>query len=268
MTAPRRVAILEDDEDQSFVLCKWFREDGFEPIAFFRGDTLIDFLKTESVDLALIDWHLPDMAGVDVVRALRDDMNLVMPIIFATSRSLEEDIVEGLSAGADDYVVKPLRHAEVIARAESVIRRVKGRGLELSRLQPITIYGAYELNSTNHSVAFNQQNVVLRDKEFHFATMLFTHSEKIAHGATQLGVQERGQERGAELTRREIHEHIWTMIPFGISSRTIDTHAYRLRAKLELDGRHGYALKAVRGQGYRLEKTAPGAVVAQDVAEK
>ena len=264
MTAIRRVAILEDDEDQSFVLCKWFREAGFEPTAFAAGRVLIDFLKKETVDLVIVDWQLPDMPGVEVVRVLREELNLVMPIVIATSRNLEEDIVEGLNAGADDYVVKPLRHAEVIARAESIIRRVKARDLEISSLQSITTYSAYQLELASRSVSFNQQKVVLRDKEFQFATMLFEHSEKIAAGATHEGAQPPAQ----ELSRREIHEHIWTTIPYGISTRTIDTHAYRLRVKLELDGRHGYALKAVRGQGYRLEKTVAGAVIAEDAAGK
>ena len=143
-----------------------------------------------------------------------------------------------------------------------MIRRMNVRDFEISSLQPTTAFGAYQLDSANRTVAFNQQNVVLRDKEFQFAAMLFARSEKIADGATP----EKAQERAPELSRREIHEHIWTTIPFGISTRTIDTHAYRLRVKLELDGRHGYALKAVRGQGYRLEKTVAGAVIADDSA--
>lgn len=243
----RRVAILEDDEDQSFVLCKWFREDGFDAIPFYRGNLLLDFLKKETVDLAVIDWQLPDMEGVEVLRAIREELNLSIPIIFATSRSLEEDIVQGLSAGADDYLVKPLRHTEAIARAESVIRRVRGVNEEISRLAPSETFGAYRLEAAGRVVTFNGRRVELRDKEFQFAILLFANSLK----------------DDREISRRDIHEHIWTTIPFGISSRTIDTHAYRLRTKLELDGRHGFALKAVRRQGYRLESVTPGSPVTE-----
>lgn len=248
----RRVAILEDDEDQSFVLCKWFGEDGFEPIPFYRGQTLLDFLKKETIDLAIIDWHLPDMQGVDVLREIRESLKLDIPIIFATSRSLEEDIVQGLSAGADDYLVKPLRHSEAIARAESVMRRVKGVNEEISRLKPSETFGAYSLAAAGRTVTFDGRKVELRDKEFQFATLLFANSLK----------------DDKEISRRDIHEHIWTTIPFGISSRTIDTHAYRLRTKLELDGRHGYTLKAVRRQGYRLEIGAASSATDQDANSK
>ena len=123
------IAILDDDPDQLLALSKWLVEAGYATSTFDRGGALLKFLKTPgangdaNADAALVDWGLPDMAGVEVIRRMRDDLRLDIPIILVTSRNAEQDIVEGLEAGADDYLVKPVRHMECVARVEAALRR-------------------------------------------------------------------------------------------------------------------------------------------------
>jgi DNA-binding response OmpR family regulator len=130
------VAILDDDPDQLLALSKWLGEAGYETSTFNRGAALLKFLKTPladgatNADAALVDWGLPDMSGVEVIQQMRDVLKLDIPIILITSRNSEQDIVEGLEAGADDYLVKPARHMECIARVEAALRRANSIRVE------------------------------------------------------------------------------------------------------------------------------------------
>lgn len=232
----RRVLILEDDADQAFVLEKWFDDAGYTTAVFSLGKTALAHLKAHRVDLAIIDWRLPDLDGVAVVRAARDDLKLNLPIIFVTSRSLEEDIVDGLSAGADDYLVKPVRRVECLARADALLRRAERASVHGRPVLEPRKFGAFTLDISTREVKFAKQRVSLREKELQLIALLMESIDQ-------------------SVARRTIHEQIWGAVPVGISTRTIDTHIHRLRTKLELDGRHGLTLQSVYGQGYILKTT-------------
>lgn len=234
----RRVLILEDDPDQAYALSKWFEDADYVTTTTALGKQALAHLKSHRADLAIIDWRLPDMEGVEVVRMIRDDLKLNLPMIFVTSRSLEEDIVDGLAAGADDYLVKPVRRVECLARADALLRRAErahagGRPV----LEPRQ-YGAYKLDISTREVTFSRQRVTLREKELQLIALLMENID-------------------SNVARRTIHEQIWGAVPVGISTRTIDTHIHRLRTKLELDGAHGLILQSVYGQGYTLKTSRP-----------
>ena len=232
----RRVLILEDDADQAFVLGKWFDDAGYITVMCTLGKQALAHLKAHRIDLAIIDWRLPDMEGVEVVRILRDDLRLNVPVIFATSRSLEEDIVDGLAAGADDYLTKPIRRVECLARADALLRRTARADASDRPVLAPRVYGQYKVDISTRDVVFAAQRVALREKELQLIALLF-------------------ENLNTSVARRTIHEQIWGAVPIGISTRTIDTHIHRLRTKLSLDGTHGMSLQSVYGQGYIL-KTA------------
>jgi two-component system, OmpR family, response regulator RegX3 len=234
-----RIAILDDDPDQLLALSKWLVEAGYETSTFDRGGALLKFLKTPganggaNADAALVDWGLPDMAGVEVIRQMRDDLRLDIPIILVTSRNAEQDIVEGLEAGADDYLVKPVRHLECVARVDAALRRANSLRTEKALKDKPVFFGAYHFDVGARDVLFDGKKISLTEKELQLILLLF-------------------HDMGNVVSRNVIWSSVWGIVSNQVSSRTIDTHIYRLRTKLELDGQHGYVLKTLHGKGYRL----------------
>ena len=243
-TPVARIAILDDDPDQLLALNKWLLEAGYETSTFDRGGALLKFLKTPAAnggakaDAALVDWGLPDMAGVEVIRQMREEMHLDMPIILVTSRNAEQDIVEGLEVGADDYLVKPVRHLECVARVDAVLRRANSLRAEKAKRDKPVFFGVYHFDVGAREVLFGGKNVLLTEKELQLILLLFNDTGKV-------------------VSRNIIWSSVWGIVSNQVSSRTIDTHIYRLRTKLELEGQHGYVLKTLHGKGYCL--STPGA---------
>ncbi len=233
------IAILDDDPDQLLALSKWLGEAGYQTSTFDRGAALLKFLgdgsddKGGGVDAALVDWGLPDMSGVDVIQHMRNQLKLDIPIILITSRNAEQDIVEGLDAGADDYLVKPARHRECVARVEAARRRANSLRAERALKDKPVFFGAYHFDVGAREVSFGPKKVLLTEKELQLILLLFNELDNA-------------------VPRNTIWSSVWGIVSNQVSSRTIDTHVYRLRTKLELEGQHGYMLKTLHGKGYRL----------------
>ncbi|WKB56156.1 response regulator transcription factor [Eleftheria terrae] len=223
-----RIAALDDDPSQLDLVQRSVRSAGHECVMFDRGEGLLHALRRETFDLLVVDWQLPDIAGIDVVKWVRTRCEHPMPILFLTNRGDERDIVEGLSCGADDYMVKPTRVFELVARVKALLRRSYPEH-ERRMLQ----YGGYRFDTVAQTVEFEGQPIGLKQKEFALACCLF------------------GQ-RGRLLSRAYLEEQVWGRAA-EISSRTLDTHISSLRSKLNLRPERGYRLSAVYGQGYRLE---------------
>jgi two-component system, OmpR family, response regulator RegX3 len=230
---PRRIAILDDDPDQLLALGKWLGDAGFATLPFWKGRDLLEHLAKNTVDVAFIDWGLPDIQGIDVIKDIRERLKLDVPIVMLTSRNSEEDIVEGLSAGADDYLIKPARRLECLARAEAALRRARSVRAERAMRDEPVHHGAYRFDIALREVSFASKKITLTEKELQLILLLFA-------------------EIGKEVSRKNIWSSVWGIISAEMSSRTVDTHIYRLRTKLELDGQHGYSLKTLHGKGYRL----------------
>jgi two-component system, OmpR family, response regulator RegX3 len=229
----RTVAVLDDDPDQLLALEKWLTEATYAVRKYERGGDLLKDIVASPVDVALVDWGLPDMPGVEVVRKMREEMHLDIPIIIITARNLEQDIVEGLEAGADDYLVKPARRLECLARVEATLRRAESLRAEKATKNKVAEFGAYRFDVGAREVYFDGKKVLLTEKELQLILLLFA-------------------EMGNEVSRRTIWSAIWGIVSTEVSSRTVDTHIYRLRTKMELDGQHGFYLKTLHGRGYRL----------------
>src|SRR5215207_7369645 len=118
-----RIAVLEDDRSQAYVLRHCLTQAGHNPNNFDRGMELLAAMKTERFDALVLDWNLPDISGLEVLIRVRKEFNSNIPAVIVTSRDAEEDIVKALSEGADDYICKPVRPKELIARLECVAKR-------------------------------------------------------------------------------------------------------------------------------------------------
>ena len=120
-----RIAVLEDDPSQLELFGHWLALAGHDPQRFEYGDELVKAMSRESFDLLILDWNVPDLSGIEVLRRVRQ--NSKVPVIFCTARDGQDDVVAALHQGADDYLHKPIRRVELLARIESVTRRVARR---------------------------------------------------------------------------------------------------------------------------------------------
>jgi DNA-binding response OmpR family regulator len=224
-----RIGYLEDQQAQAELVISWLEDRGYE---VFHAATGAEFLKTlvdNPVDLLVLDWQLPDMEGVDVLRSIRQQLQIDAPVIFATQRDAEADIVRALECGADDYLVKPLRQAELLARLEALARRAGvGVSADFIELGPIVIDTAAE------KVTVNNCAVKLTPKDYKLACCLLGNIGKL-------------------LSRDYLLREVWG-IDAPINTRTVDVHVSRVRRALNLVPEVGYCVKTVYQHGYRLEK--------------
>jgi len=226
-----RIALLEDNIEQAELLQHFLKEWGYFCHHFSMAGDLLKNIVSESYDLYLVDWELPDINGNEVVRRLRNDYTIQAPIIFTTSRDSEADIVEGLEVGADDYLIKPLRQHELKARIKAVTRRLNKSHEEDSMLQ----FPPFEFNKENETVILDGQTINLTSKEFQVALFLFLNA-------------------GTVLSRGHILERIWGKRS-DLNTRTVDTHVSTIRQKLKIRPNLGWKLSSIYRHGYRLEKT-------------
>jgi len=221
------IAIVEDDPDQSEALGFWLGEAGHETAEFPTGAAFIDTLGKRYFDLFVVDWILPDMQGDEIIRQIRERIGWDTPVLVATVRNREEDIVAGLGAGADDYLSKPVKQREFIARIETLARRLK------PRRQPVLQIGVYELDSEQQRVRIDGNAVEFTQKEFDLAWYLFSNPGKL-------------------FSRNHLLDKIWG-VSADVDTRTVDTHVSRLRRKLALNEANGWKLESIYGYGYRME---------------
>ena len=225
--------MLEDDQVVGSAMRQWLEAGGHSVHHYTSGKAIVREAGRESFDLFLLDWHVPDLSGEEVLRWLRDKQKTTVPVLFATSRDTEEDIVSALSSGADDYMVKPIRRMELLARVEALHRRMKPKVAET----PQIVMSPYEIDLTRRVVKLNEQPVEMTDKEFELTVFLF-------------------QNLGRLLSRGHISESVWGRSA-DVQSRTVDTHVSRVRKKLDFGTANGVRLSPVYNFGYRLEKISP-----------
>ena len=222
------IALLEDDQDQRDTISMVLETARHDVQAFEAGAALIEAAKRERFDLFILDWMLPDIRGDKVLRWLRENLGWDVPVLMLTSNGDETSLVSALRGGADDYVVKPAKSMELLARIEVLGRRGTNTGVSAMHL------GAYEVDSERRTLRLHGDTVDLTQKEFDLAAYLFRHPGKL-------------------LSRMKLLEAVWG-IHADVDTRTVDTHVSRIRRKLQLKASNGWQLTPVYGCGYRLER--------------
>jgi DNA-binding response OmpR family regulator len=226
-----RIAIIEDDPDIGAVIRQWLESAGHFCHLFVNGRSAQREIVRESFDLFLVDWQLPDISGDAVLKFIRETIKHWVPVVFVTSRDSEEDIVMALRLGCDDYMVKPVRRLELLARVEALHRR-----RDPIRTQQDLEFPPYRLSVGTREMYLKDERIELTEKEFELALFLFKNL-------------------GQLISRGHLSESIWGRGD-DVQSRTIDTHISRLRKKLALAPENGYRLSPVYNFGYRLERLA------------
>ena len=227
-----RIALLEDDVAVGTAMQHWLEGAGHTVHNFTSGKTIVREAARESFDLFMLDWHVPDLSGEQVLRWLREKQQSTVPVLFVTSRDSEADIVSALQAGADDYMVKPVRRFELLARIDSLLRRTRPKP---SETEPIAI-GPYAINLVDRIVTLRGEKIEMTDKEYDLTVFLFRNMGRLT-------------------SRGHITESVWGRSS-DVQSRTVDTHVSRVRKKLELGAENGVRLAPVYNFGYRLEKVS------------
>ncbi|PLK49500.1 DNA-binding response regulator [Uliginosibacterium sp. TH139] len=221
--------MLEDDSTQSLIVTSCLRNAGHEVHEFRLTADLKRFCARESVDLYLLDWIVPDQSGEEFLRWLRSERNDATPAIFLTSRDAEEDVVAGLSAGADDFIIKPLNQRILLSRIEAVMRRAKPRDVHaILELPP------YRIDPAQNLISLKGEALELTEKEFALALFMFRNVGRL-------------------ISRGHMLEAVWGRSP-DIPTRTVDTHVSRVRNKLQLRPENGFRVVPTYNFGYRLEQ--------------
>jgi DNA-binding response OmpR family regulator len=228
-----RIAVLDDGPDQLKLIHQTMVGLGHECHLYRRGRTLLQALRRQTFDFLVLGWGLPDMPGPDVVKTIRRDLKSRMPILFVTDQSGDTDMVDGLNAGADDFMARPIRAGELEARVNALLRRSYP-----SRGEAELVFGPYHFYPPSRVLKVRAKKVELKNREYELALFLF-------------------QNLGRLLSREHLHEAVWGL---GIEplSRSLDTHISRLRTKLDLRPANGFLLLAIYGLGYRLEAIDEG----------
>ena len=228
-----RISILEDDPDQLALLKRWLAEDGHDVHGYVAGREAMKHAGRESFDLFILDWQVPDVSGADVLMWLRTNVSRTVPVLFVTVRDSEQDIVFALENGADDYMVKPARRQELLARVHALLRRAYPREEE-----KLLSFPPFDIDIARGEIRRSGEKIELTPKEFELTVVLFRNVGRL-------------------LSRGHLQEAVWGRSG-DLITRTVDTHVSQVRKKLDLRVETGYRVVPIYNYGYRLERISDG----------
>ncbi len=221
-----RILVVEDEQPIRDLIAFGLRRAGCDVALAEHSQGALASIGDRRPDLVLVDWMLPDMSGLELVRQLRRDANTRdIPIMMLTARAEEADKVAGLETGADDYLTKPFSARELIARIQAVLRRSAPAG-ESERVE----FGGLVLDQAGHRVSADGGAVALGPTEYRLLSFLMTHPDRV-------------------YARGQLLDRVWGGNVY-VEERTVDVHIRRLRKSLEPSGYDRF-VQTVRGTGYR-----------------
>jgi DNA-binding response OmpR family regulator len=229
-----KAAVLEDDAPQSALVIDVLRQAGHSGVAFASGRDLITKLRQETFDLLILDWNVRHVSGLEVAAWVREHLKPPPPILMITARASAEDLVAGLNAGADDFIVKPVDPPVLTARVNALLRRAypAGTAAQTETFGPF-VFDPFRLVATR-----GDTETQLTAKEFALAVTFFRSLNR-------------------PLGRAYLLETVWGRNP-DLATRTLDSHVSKIRNKLDLRPETGFKLAPVYSYGYRLEATTEG----------
>lgn len=231
-----KIAVLEDDHAQAELIVNALASVGHACAVFTSGAAIVSKLRQETFDLLILDWNVPEMSGLDVVLWVRQRLTPPPAILMVTARDNPKDIVEGLHAGADDYLVKPADVPIFLARVEALLRRTYASPSAGSQVEA---FGEVIFDHLRLTAIVRGAEAQLTSKEFALGLLLFRNPQRA-------------------LSRTYIFDAVWGGSP-DVISRTLDGHVSKVRSKLGLRPSNGFKLATIYSYGYRLEILAGSA---------
>ncbi|MBW4839471.1 MAG: response regulator transcription factor [Paenibacillaceae bacterium] len=229
----QRLLVIEDEPTLSRLLSYNLTSEGYEVVVEDHGQTGYETALQQDFDLILLDLMLPGMNGFEIMSKLRSE-GVMTPVIILTAKNAEEEVVQGLKSGADDYITKPFGVAELLARVAAVLRRSSGqeeRDKPVQQENSQIALGALTIYPEKYEVTLNGEAITLRPKEFEVLLYL-------------------ARKPGVVMTRDDLMNAVWGFDYIG-GQRTVDVHVSSLRKKLELDPQSVH-IDSIRGVGYKL----------------
>lgn len=228
-----RIALLEDDAPYGELLKSWLTAAGHTCYWEQRAAPFTRLLSRETFDLVVLDWQVPDRSGEEVLRWIRTAISSPVPVLFVTSRDSETDVAHILERGADDYLAKPVRKLEFLARVRAIARRGQG-----TPAKDLLVVGNLRADPRAETISRDGVAVDLAPKEFAIAALFLRNLGRL-------------------MSRGQIYEAVWGRAAPD-SLRTVDTHVSQVRTKLGLVAPNGWKLSSVYQHGYRLERLGAG----------
>jgi DNA-binding response OmpR family regulator len=224
------ILICDDEKDIVNALKIYLSDDNYRTFAAYNGRQALDIIHSNEIHLALMDIMMPQMDGIEALRAIREEYNI--PVILLSAKSEDTDKILGLNMGADDYITKPFNPVELQARVKSRLRRYTKLGGKVIDNDIITI-GGISLDDKSKTVTCDGEAVNLTPTEFEILR-LFMHNP------------------GRVFSPKEIYTKVWNDAPYG-AENTVVVHIRHLREKLEINPAEPRYLKVVWGHGYKME---------------
>ncbi|MBF0469938.1 MAG: response regulator [Gammaproteobacteria bacterium] len=222
-----KVLVVEDEKNICDMLRMALGQKGMEVSEAADAEIALKVIATDRPDLLLIDWNLPGISGIELVQKLRKDpMHRQLPMIMLTARGTEEDRIQGLDYGADDYITKPFSPRELASRINALLRRVTP-----DTEDSLLTIGPMRINHGQNRFYLEGEEIKLSPAEFRLISFLMSHPDRL-------------------FSRSQLLDYVWGDGKF-IGERTVDVHIRRLRRLLELKG-HEQLIETVRSRGYRL----------------
>ncbi len=229
--AANKILVVEDEQAIREMIVFHLSRAGFETLEAGDCRSARELLADERPDLALIDWMLPDISGLELTRLLKREKEYEdLSIIMLTARAEERDKISGLDGGADDYITKPFSPRELVSRIQAVLRRSGGRS------DDIVTAGVLELDNAGHRVLSAGEEIKLGPTEYRLLQFLMTHPDRV-------------------YSRTQLLDRVWGANVY-VEERTVDVHVRRLRKALSENQADDY-IQTVRGAGYRFSTRIP-----------
>jgi DNA-binding response OmpR family regulator len=226
-----RVMVVEDEKNLASLLRKYLEREGFEVHEAPDGNAAIEVARRVEPDVVVLDWMLPGLDGMEVLRELRRFSGAY--VVMLTARTEEVDRIVGLSTGADDYLTKPFSPGELVARIRAMLRRPRGGAHEADEDAPLD-FGELTIDPGRREVRVREEEVSLTTIEFDLLALLASRP-------------------GLVFSRDRLMERVWGEDYFG-SDHVVDVHIANLRKKIEADPSNPFYVQTVRGVGYRFRR--------------
>ncbi|GAA0707707.1 response regulator transcription factor [Paraclostridium ghonii] len=229
-----KTKVLVIDDEKHIVELLKFNLETMEYEVHYSYDGFDGFIKAKEImpDLILLDWMLPNISGIDLLKKIRSDKDLKnTPVIMLTAKNIENDKVEGLDSGADDYITKPFSVKELLARSNSVLRRYNANNENYDKI--ILSIGNLKVDLQKHEVIKGNVKIDLTLKEFELLRLLLENKGKV-------------------LSRNYLLDKIWGYEYYG-ETRTVDVHIRYLRKKIEGNSEDEKYIETIRGIGYKID---------------
>ena len=224
-----KILVCDDEKDIVSALNIYLSAEGYEVLSAYSGKQALEIMAQQQIDLVLMDIMMPEMDGLTAVAKLREISNV--PVLFLTAKSEDADMILGLNMGADDYITKPFKPMEVVARVRSHLRRYAILG-GAQKQQTVLRCGGIQLDHDSKTVTLDGDPVNLTPLEYSILHHLMQHPGKV-------------------FSSEQLYRAVWKDAPLG-GENTVAVHIRHLREKLEIDPSNPRYIKVVWGHGYRL----------------